>query len=169
MPNIINFGMVKETLPTLTNPATESDIILNKQAIGQNKEIITGNVLLAGAPFSKEIEFRNGSYILGVFSPKYDASGITIEITATASRTEQSSPNISIGASRYAVNSYDYLALKSNIVFNSIPTTHTINVSAWTLSLNSNYNCYMLMLSNSVSGGSSANYLKDLSYKISYY
>lgn len=161
--------MVKETLPILTNPATESDIILNKQAIGQNKEIITGNVLLAGAPFSKEIQFPNGSYILGVFSPKYDANGITIEITATASRTEQSNPNISIGVNRYAPGSYDFLALESNIVFNSIPTTHTINVTARSLRLTSGYNCYMLMLSSSVSGGDSADYLKDLSYKISYY
>lgn len=169
MSNIINVGVTKEILPTLNNPATESDIILNKQAIGQNKEIITGNVLLAGAPFSKEIQFPNGRYILGVFSPKYDANGITIEITATASRAEQSNPNISIGANRYAVNSYDYLALESNITFNSIPTTHTINVSAWSLGLTSGYNCYMLMLSSSVSGGDSADYLKDLSYKISYY
>ena len=169
MSNIINFGTTKEILPTLTNPATALDIILNKQAIGQNKEIITGNVLFAGAPFSKEIEFASGEYILGIFSPKYDANGITIEFTATASRTEQSNFNIGIGASRNNPRGYDYLASKSNIIFNNTPTTHTINVSAQSLRLTSGYKSYMLIISPSAPSESIANYLEDLSYKISYY
>lgn len=53
MPNIIDFGMVKETLPILTNPATSTDIANGKEAIGSNKEIITGTATLANEIFAK--------------------------------------------------------------------------------------------------------------------
>lgn len=40
--NVINFGIVKESLPELTNPAVASDIMEGKEAIGSNKGIIVG-------------------------------------------------------------------------------------------------------------------------------
>lgn len=57
MSNIINVGVVKETLPTLNNPATSSDILEGKEAIGSDKKVITGSYVPPTTPTPKSITY----------------------------------------------------------------------------------------------------------------
>lgn len=102
MSNIINIGMTKETLPTLNNPATSSDILEGKEAIGSDKEVITGSYVPPITPTPKSITYSaymthsgDESYSLrldrnsGSFKPSVTASiGQSVYVnTDTTSRT----------------------------------------------------------------------------------